>query len=172
MNQFISASGLPVQILARAKVYVSGKMVASTKGIGRITAPIITEDYFTRMVISTRVSGKMIRRTGSVTTFTRMVQFIAVIGITIPNMDMVLNDGPTDQNLKVTTIKVRRRVTVLLLGLMAITIRVILFRIASMVKENISGTMDENTKVNGNKIGCTAMAYSNGPMANVTRVNT
>ena len=37
MNQFISASGFPVQILARAKVYVSGKMVASTKVTGNVT---------------------------------------------------------------------------------------------------------------------------------------
>lgn len=99
-----------------------GKMVLSMKENGKIIVQMGEVNFGMLMVITLKENGKMIKHVERVFIYILMVQNMKGIGRMIYNMDLELNHGQIQLDLKDSTNMVKKRDKVNIFGLMVLYI--------------------------------------------------
>lgn len=115
-----------------------------------------------QMVISTMVSGKMIKLTDMVNTRILMGHSMKEIGLMINSMDLAKNTGQTVLNTKETINSVKKMVMASFYGLINQVTAVTLSIIISMDTEDTDGPTGANIAGTGNAIRCMDKVYLHG----------
>lgn len=146
-----------------------GKMVPSTKAIGKMIWLMEMVDLFNLEEIAIKVNGLMIKHREKEYIITTMVLLTLENGTMINNMDMAMNSGAMDLNTKVTMLKDSKKVTDALLGLMAINTKDNLKQTIFKGSEDTHGLMEGCMKDSGKIIRCMVRAHLFGQMEENTR---
>jgi hypothetical protein len=149
-----------------------GKMVQFTKDIGKMIWRMEMADLFNLEVIAIKVNGLMIRLRAREFTIIMMVLLIRENGIMINSMDMAMNNGVMDQNIKAIMSRDSKKVMGVLLGLMATGMKDNLKQTIFKDLEDIRGLMEGSMKDSGKIIKCTVKEHSFGLMEENTRETT
>lgn len=99
-----------------------GQMALDIRVSGERTKLMEKENFGMWMVIYTMENGKMTKLTDMACTFTLMEQNMMVSGIRIYKMDMELNNGPMDLNMKDSINRDKSMAKVRILGQMEVSI--------------------------------------------------
>lgn len=117
--------------------------------------------FIIRMVILMMENGSQISAMDSVSILTKLrMRPMKASGKTTFNLEEEQKRGKMDQNMLVTTKKVKSRVMARTPGLMVLCIKEIGLITKLMELANISGKTDENTMVIGKKTTCMDLAYT------------